>query len=244
MPFPYSPRYHWKADTLGLANGANVASWPDSSGNGHNLAPPGTAPTYVAPGLNGMGVVRFNGSTQQLDTADSPAAAAYEMIAVVIPRGLPSVRPAAIGIQQTGGGWANSIRITLTPKWESYWYDGGIISCPSTTAPVVGTGVIVGASAQGGGTAQVWINGTSENSVAVGSLWTGGTAFSLGNIQNSDPNPQWAQVDIAEFLLWTSVLAAADRTDVVNTLNTKWFVAPPATAIRPAMQQYARRRNG
>lgn len=51
------------ASTLALADNARVATWPDSSGNGHD-ATQGTAaakPTYKTNVVNGLGVVRYDG---------------------------------------------------------------------------------------------------------------------------------------------------------------------------------------
>lgn len=48
----------------GLANGSPVFLWPDSSGNGDNAtqSSPSQQPMYVTGALNGMPVVRFNGT--------------------------------------------------------------------------------------------------------------------------------------------------------------------------------------
>jgi len=51
----------YKADSItGLADGASVTSWVDSSGNGKSLS--GTGAIYQATGINGRPIVYFNGS--------------------------------------------------------------------------------------------------------------------------------------------------------------------------------------
>lgn len=55
----------YKADTLALADGANVTSWTDSSGNGRTLTNPGAAPTYKINYLNGRPAVKFVGASSQ-----------------------------------------------------------------------------------------------------------------------------------------------------------------------------------
>jgi hypothetical protein len=53
----------------GLADGANIATWADGSGNGRNVSAAGTPPTYRANQMNGLPVVRFDGSDDELSTA-------------------------------------------------------------------------------------------------------------------------------------------------------------------------------
>jgi predicted alpha-1,6-mannanase (GH76 family) len=61
------PMAAWfKADAItNLANGTPVAVWADASGNGFNAIQPlsGNQPTYVAGGMNGQPVVRFNSAS-------------------------------------------------------------------------------------------------------------------------------------------------------------------------------------
>lgn len=52
------------------ANGANVTSWVDLSGNGNTFTT-GTAPTYAVAAMNGHNAVTFNGTTQFLECANN-----------------------------------------------------------------------------------------------------------------------------------------------------------------------------
>jgi hypothetical protein len=58
------PAFVWfKADAItGLTNGAAVASWPDSTGNGYDASQAGAGrqPTWITNAMNGKPVVRFN----------------------------------------------------------------------------------------------------------------------------------------------------------------------------------------
>ncbi len=63
-----------KADAItGLADGANVGTWVDSSGNGLDLSPSGAPPTWHAAVLNGQPVVRFAGNNAMSKTGVSGA---------------------------------------------------------------------------------------------------------------------------------------------------------------------------
>jgi len=56
------------ADRINQANNTAVATWADQSGNGYD-ATQGTSaarPTYIASGLNGLPVVRFDGTDDQM----------------------------------------------------------------------------------------------------------------------------------------------------------------------------------
>ena len=58
------------ASTITLS-GSSVAQWNDKSGNGRNAIPPnGQAPGYNATGLNGNGIITFDGVSQYLNTSD------------------------------------------------------------------------------------------------------------------------------------------------------------------------------
>lgn len=54
----------FKADTIGLADGAAIGSWSDSSGNGFNIQQTDATkkPTYKTNIINSLPVVRFDGS--------------------------------------------------------------------------------------------------------------------------------------------------------------------------------------
>ena len=57
------------ATITGLADGTNVATWSDGSGNGRNVSAAGTPPTYRVNQMNGLPIVRFDGTDDELSTA-------------------------------------------------------------------------------------------------------------------------------------------------------------------------------
>jgi hypothetical protein len=62
----------FKADSLSLSNGAGVATWNDSSGNGNNTAQgvSGRQPSFQTNVLNSQPVIRFDGSNDILTDGD------------------------------------------------------------------------------------------------------------------------------------------------------------------------------
>jgi len=56
------PKAWFKADSLALSNGAQIALWADSSGNGNVAQAGASAPTFATNAFNGAPVVRFGGT--------------------------------------------------------------------------------------------------------------------------------------------------------------------------------------
>jgi hypothetical protein len=65
----------YKADSISGSDGSSVGSWADSSGNGHTTAQLSSArqPTLQTAELNGLSVVRFDGSNDILTDGDIAA---------------------------------------------------------------------------------------------------------------------------------------------------------------------------
>lgn len=75
----------FKADAItGLGNGAAVASWTDSSGNGFTAAQAtaGQRPTYSTAAVNGLPVVHFNSASSQNLTFNRPIQDNFTMFCV------------------------------------------------------------------------------------------------------------------------------------------------------------------
>src|SRR6185312_4578485 len=73
----------FKADALtGLANGAPVSTWPDSSGNGDDATQSinSQKPTFITSGLDGLPVVRFNSTNQTCLSFPRPVSGDFTII--------------------------------------------------------------------------------------------------------------------------------------------------------------------
>lgn len=64
---------HYDATELALSDGNAVSTWPDETNNGYDLTE-GSAPQYVADGINGNPVVSFDGVEDVLDVTFSQLA--------------------------------------------------------------------------------------------------------------------------------------------------------------------------
>jgi len=90
-----------RTDTMTTANGASVASWPDSSGNGNDAAQATSdiQPIfYTSSALNNAPIIRFDGSNDEMAIADSDildGTSSITMYAVLRPNNLDD-RPRGI----------------------------------------------------------------------------------------------------------------------------------------------------
>jgi hypothetical protein len=72
-----TPMLLWfRADSAAVfGNGAEVTKWADGSGNGYHATPPGTGPSFIAAGINGLPSLRFTGSQGLFTTSDAQVTA-------------------------------------------------------------------------------------------------------------------------------------------------------------------------
>jgi len=73
----------WDASTLGLADGAAINLWPDSSAGMRNLLKADTAPTFKTNILNGKGVARFSGISDWMQETTGRPFTSYKHFFVV-----------------------------------------------------------------------------------------------------------------------------------------------------------------
>ena len=83
---------HWKFSALGLADGALIASVPDSSGNGRDLAlyASGYEPTYRPAGMGSGGCAEFNGTDALRSIADFTLGNTYTIVTAALATGTPA----------------------------------------------------------------------------------------------------------------------------------------------------------
>lgn len=214
-----------KADALGLASGANVTTWTDSSSNGNDAA--GTvAPTFNEVVLNGYPGVNYNGS-QYSDLSSftlDPSVSSYTVLTVFRTTTggnrtvLTNLNPPGTGQVQLGfrlgcaGGQITNL-IDATPQcsgnvytsnaWEAYtvhWNQGG----PTLNQYSFGTNALTSIPAASGG-GGAWRIGANK---------TGTTWFLNG--------------DIPELVVYNTALSATDRQAIECYLYGKYGLAMDA----------------
>ena len=100
----------YKADTLGLANNANVTSWPDSTSTQGAITASGTALVYKTATQNGLNTVSVSNTNGTSSWTWNSAVADPFTILLAIKLNLASQTGTII----TVGGGANDIQIFLT----------------------------------------------------------------------------------------------------------------------------------
>jgi len=226
----------FKADTGLITDGSgNVSQWLDESGNGNHASQTATAaePLAVTNAINGEPAVRFNGTSDYLSF---PAVNTTNFTVFIIYRmtghqawGGPIVNRAA-GLHgfEVGSGSADT-SVYMPELVESF---GSQELADKTTG--VGLSLPMGPTLQEwtsdarffqDGLEQALINGATGWDVSGGRL---GYAWS------------YMAGDIAEVLVYNTVLSDTDRQGVESYLNGKYAVLspPPAPVISPAGGTY------
>ena len=72
------------SSSITLSGGTTtLTQWNDKSGNGNNATAGTTSPVYVSSGINGMGVISFNGSTSYLNSQDLFSARSFAIFMII-----------------------------------------------------------------------------------------------------------------------------------------------------------------
>lgn len=211
----------WRADAItGLANGALVTMWPDMTTNAYTAtATSPRQPTWIAAGIGGKPVVRFDGSRNLLSNA--PAGGSQQTIIAV----MSAPTTDRISTIRAGSGpgalhWrVDGNALQMLNQWT------GNIGYSSPTAIVAASlRVVVATYNAATGAYAYYVNGTA---------WGGGTSAQTltarTTIIGSDHGPgDFFIGDIAELLVFSSVLSATDRATVTSALGSRYGITVAA----------------
>lgn len=207
----------------GLSDGNAVSAWNDESGNGLNTAQSDSAkrPVYKTNIINGLPVVRFDGTNDNLNV--SITLPTYITVFIVsgnasagktffIEHGANANNETGFYFFGEGGNATNIYRDGASDNYTASGWFGNSFAVASMTYD---------------GTALVYKNGS-----AVSLSHTAGTARSNSDVTKSlyigerypgDVVPMGA--DIAELIIYTGKLSDANRQAVENYLKTKYGIA-------------------
>jgi hypothetical protein len=224
-PGGYAAR--WDASQItGVADGAALASWPDLSGNAHDLSASGAnRPTYYkttsANLMNGQPTLLFDGANSMMrDTSPyvTPAQP-YTICAACRPTSSFNTN------YETVVGSASFTAAMIDPaanKWAAM-NDVSQITGSATAALGQSTGVI---GVFNGGSSSVWVNGTSVGSGNLGATALNGLIVGARSGASPPPlsptaNSYWRGL-IGEVLIYPSALSAGNITSVTTYFHSKW----------------------
>lgn len=185
------------ADTLGLADGAAVATWSDRSGRGRHAtqATGGKRPVLKTAVLNNQPVVRFDGAASQMATASFALTDPFTVFLVLAQKAWTSAARLWMDasadqatIRQFGGAGSPNIQIASTAPLNNaslsvgtYGLLTGVFNGSNSSLQVNSLSLVTGNDAGFGGIA---------NGISLGAKFDGTLC---------------AQVDIAEVICFSSV---------------------------------------
>jgi len=228
----------FKADAItGVANGAGVAIWPDSSGHGFSAIQTTLSqrPTFVTGALNGLPVVRFNGPGSQVLALNRPVQDNFTIFCVFrASQGLGSGNQFSDGaglVSAAATGVANDFG-------ECLLADGQLCAGAGNPDSSVNSmpGFIDGRPhlmtlkrAKNSGELDLYIDGNflggafgNTNSLNASSKLALGAQQTLDNFFSGD---------IAEVKIYNAALPDADRQTQESALAQKWGVFSASTGL-------------
>ena len=203
---------HARYDTtqLSLNDGDAVSTWTDETGNGYDLTA-GSAPSYVASGLNGNPIVQFDGSGNYLDAAFTTVSQAFHIFIVVTQRRINT------SSSERYMGSADSTNWTfqqLADADDVNMFAGSNFN----NSGVADTNAHIYSCLYDGSNTTLRQDGTI---IATGNAGTNGMdGLTLGTNNNGD-NP--APIDVAECLVYPMDKSGV-QSDVESYLADKWGI--------------------
>lgn len=203
---------HLKADDLSTAGPINT--WSDASGNGHDATQDssGLQPTVVLNALNGKPVVRFDGVNEFMSTGTGAFISSQPNTVFIIGKtnNLGSGDEPFIAGTNTSNRHNVLVRNGLYRIFAGTGQNGGA----ATTNFALITAVFNAPTGS-----SLWINQSQRlNNVNAGSESLNGL-----NIGSNEHKTQFLDGDIAEILVFDTVLSESDRKDVECYLLQKWL---------------------
>jgi hypothetical protein len=225
---PFSPsdisglKIWLKADAgAGSSDGDLVGTWSDQSGGAHNFTAAGSArPTYKTNIRNGLPVVRFDGSDDELAGGDLSAlfSTGASVFAAV------SSSNSQFVVYEHG-----QIDMWWSFSGAGYWgpfRSARLASTPGSGLPTSSGWHMWSMTADNGSNYKMWLDTVSQINDTGGFTFSGGTQHRIGR---QHPNGTYTAMDLGELIVYDSALSGTDRASVESYLNDRW-IAGNATA--------------
>lgn len=206
----------WKADAItGLADGAALSPWVDSSGSGYNATATGTQrPTYRTSQVGGLPALDFDGADDWLNSSAPSNGNEQTLFAVVRldTIGLPMM------IRGAAGGGALSMEITDTGNLAL----ANAGSAPTVTSAALSTGVwyiLAGSASASLDFMRVRVGG-----VQTAATWTGTAATVRGTRISNNTANNGGRLDgkIAELIVYQALRSDAEIVAIEGYLAAKY----------------------
>ena len=210
--------------TITYSSGSNVSQWSDKSGLGNNATQSTSTsqPISGSVSTNGKNVLNFTGKSMIYPTINNTTITVFCIYnnTTFVPYGPPvNVGPFAF-FYAAPNSKVGIGRLAVTDEVLASWSSAGL----TTSQYVIYGGTV---SVSGNTTSFLYFNGTQVATVSVNS--SGGTsAYSVGDSINN-----MTSGNIAEVLIYNSVLSTTDRQKVEGYLAWKWGLQTSLPGAHP-----------
>lgn len=210
----------WKADSLNLANGAAVATWIDSSGNGLDATQANATrqPSFATAVVNGRPAVRFNGAEEdRLDSAASSSYSETTIFAVFRPVATLATNQNLRAVNGTGGlqFFFRSDRLKLAKSNIAEFGASNVVITSSRFQ--IGTALFSDAADQ----VVYYHDGVNVGTASTTLSMNAGLGTYIGNTATGEA----LNGDIAELIVYSRVLSTSERATVHSYLQDKYAIA-------------------
>lgn len=217
------------ADSLNsLSDGANVASWPDESGHGHDFAQAtgSNQPTYHTGVINNKPVVRFDGSSHWLGSdagtytpSELPETNYTQFVVFSSSDGNAAISAVVDPINPGAGSHDRQFGLNGNKFSSRLWSNETITSGSNFNDGSPHIGVIV---VENNGGQTLYVDGTQ---VASGSKGSSDFDFESGMVLGAGPSWGFFQGDLTEFIQYDYALEDSRRIIIENYLAEKYNIS-------------------
>ena len=214
------PNLHtwYRADSIAQADNTAVTSWTDSSGGGFTMSQVNALkqPTLQTAEINGLPIVRFDGTADGLASSAPGNGVNQTVIAVARASnvtGIRTIRGGQLQVTCNGGiptAYSNSVNLL-----------------GASTGGSIGTTNFVILTFTFNDTTGAWAwfrNGTADGSGTNTTVSLTGTALQAISGSDSTVSQEYWQGDIAEVISYTRVITAGERSNVHSYLQEKYGI--------------------
>jgi hypothetical protein len=214
-----------------VVSGDTVGRWNDKSGNNRNViqATESNRPLFTADLLNGLPLLTFDGSTDQLvNTAVGLPTGAADRSLFVVYRPLRTSASNTVfsqGTESATGRWF-ALQFRSNPVGDPYFAGFGADASSGDSIELADKIAVV---TYNGTTVNVFKNGTSKAS-ASRTLNTTGNTLRIGT---SPDQTEYANCRIAEIVMTSSSVSANTRQRIDGYLAHKWGLTANLSNVHP-----------
>jgi hypothetical protein len=217
------------AGTSGVSSGSSVKRWQDKSGNARHCTEATNGPTRQVAAINGIDVLRFNGTSNFLQGSVTPVGGNTRTVFVVAKSATSSGQELVqLGIAPASGSF-NGFLLRQRYIGSDSFIGGDVrtnnLTVTSTQLPITST--FVACIVQTTNTSHQYFHNATSYTVS-GSInsFTADPGYLIGTAKSdSSSTLGYWNGDVCEVLVYDTALSSANRSAVESYLMSKWGIA-------------------